>query len=97
MSDINTAEERLGAESAYPLPAGTTQVNRWQAGYGEYRVTEAVSTSGLTKRELFAIHMMASICTTHSGGSINATDSDLEYLSQKAVRSADVLLQELAK
>jgi hypothetical protein len=60
-------------------------------------VTSWTQQFGLTKRELFAAHLMASICTTHSGGSINADDAELGYLARKAVCAADALLKELAK
>jgi len=82
-----SADEKLSsAESNGRMPVHAVPSDGMHAPY-----------DGITKRELFAIHMMASICTTHSGGSINANDSDLEYLSEKAVRSADALLKELAK
>lgn len=93
MVENNTAEERLGAESAYPLPDGTTQVRRWQAGYGEYRVTEAVSTGGLTKRELFAAMAMQGLCAN----SIHGSHHSFENTAREAVQYADALLKELGK
>lgn len=94
MSNPNLpVDARLGSESAYPLPAGTTQVKRWQAGYGEYRTTEAVSTGGLTKRELFAAMAMQGQCANAIPGSHHS----FENTAREAVAYADALLKELAK
>lgn len=92
----NTTDEVVpnnGSESVYPLPHGTMQVKRWQAGYGEYRTTEAVSTEGLTKRELFAAMAMQALAPQFVTGG----DFMEKHVAVGAVTLADALLKELAK
>lgn len=83
-------EERLGSETAFPLPDGHTHVRRWQAGYGEYRAMEATCAGGLTKREYFAAMAMQGMASVIGPGS-------LEDIAKSSVRYADALLKELAK
>ena len=96
MKASETKEQILGSETAYPLPDGHTQVTSWQAGYGEYRATEATAKGGLTKRELFAMAAMQSLLVPIVG------DDDPQLwsygeIANSAVKAADALLKELAK
>ena len=83
--------ENSGIESIFPLPAGYVQVKSWEPGPVQYRIAEAVSTSGLTKRELFAAMAMQGIRSDPNGPGL------AERIAEEAVQIADALLKELAK
>ncbi len=86
-------EERLGSETAFPLPDGHTQIRRWAPGYGEYRVAEATAKGGLTKRELFAMAAKQGLAPQYCQGG----DFMEGHVAKGAVLLADALLKELAK
>lgn len=70
------------------LPAMPIEIN----GFGKY---EPECYLGLTKREMFAMHMMASWINYHgskSGYGFNASDA-----AARAIECADALLEELEK
>jgi len=89
-NEARTEDERLGSETAFPLPDGHTQVRRWAAGYGEYRAAEATAKGGLTKRELFAAMAMQGAIAS---GQLRGPSECVSY----AMQCADTLLKELAK
>lgn len=70
------------------LPAMPIEIN----GFGQYKPECYV---GLTKREMFAMHMMASWINHHgSNGSYGFNASDA---AASAIECADALLEELEK
>lgn len=73
------------------LPASPIEIN----GFGHY-APEVFS--GLTKREMFAMHAMQSMLSSKYVNDFNAGDADLNIdLCAKAVGYADALLKELEK